>query len=162
MRLFYLSSYNMKNLAFILMAFCLFCGISVHAQLKDETKWTFEAKKISGDKYQLIVHCKLPKSWHIYALEPGGDGSMIAPVITFKPTKNVKYIGKVTEKGKRISMAMEGVPGKVNYFENSVDYVQEAEIKGGATVNGTYSYQICTDQMCLPPTDDKPFTIKVK
>ena len=43
--------------------------------------------------------------WHIYAMKPGGDGSLIPPSFTF--SKNAKIIlnGAVKEKGKLISEA---------------------------------------------------------
>jgi len=149
-----------RSILFVVL--CLFAGNVVHAQIvRDNSKWTFEAKKISGDKYELIVHCKLPDKWHIYALNPGGDGMEIAPEVKFTKNSDVKLIGVVKERGKRISEAMVGIDGNVNIYKNKVDYVQEAIVKNNATIKGTYSYQICDDSQCLPPKRDKPFTITI-
>ena len=149
-----------RSILFVVL--CLFAGNVVHAQIvRDNSKWTFEAKKISGDKYELIVHCKLPDKWHIYALNPGGDGMEIAPEVKFTNNSDVKLIGVVKERGKRISEAMVGIDGNVNIYKNKVDYVQEAIVKNNATIKGTYSYQICDDSQCLPPKRDKPFTITI-
>ena len=149
-----------RSILFVVL--CLFAGNVVHAQIvRDNSKWTFEAKKISGDKYELIVHCKLPDKWHIYALNPGGDGMEIAPEVKFTKNTDVKLIGVVKERGKRISEAMVGIDGNVNIYKNKVDYVQEAIVKNNATIKGTYSYQICDDSQCLPPKRDKPFTITI-
>ncbi len=129
--------------------------------LKDDSKWTFEAKKKSSNQYELIVHLKLPKDWHIYAFKPGGDGSLISPQIVFKKNDKIKLDGPVVEKGKLISEVLEGIDGKVNMYKNTVDYVQKATITGNTIVKGTYMYQICNEQACLPPTADKPFTIAI-
>ncbi len=130
--------------------------------LKDESKWTFEAKKKTGNKYDLIVHLKLPKDWHIYSFNPGGDGSLIPPVIKFKGSDKVKLEGKVKESGKLITETVDGIDGAIHMFKGNVDYTQSATITGNTTITGTYMYQICNEQTCLPPTADKPFKIDIK
>jgi thiol:disulfide interchange protein DsbD len=141
----------------------LFAAHALQAQIvNDDSKWTFEAKKISGNKYELIVHCKLPDKWHIYAFKPGGDGSLISPTIKFTGSSKVVINGAVKEKGKLLTEVLEGIDGKVNMYKGRVDYVQQATISGNTKIRGTYAYQICNDAMCLPPTADKPFTIDVK
>ena len=141
----------------LLLSNCLFAQM-----IADNSKWTFEAKKQSGsnDDYDIIFHLKLPEKWHIYSLKPGGDGMEIPPSFTFNKNKNVKLIGEVKENGKLISEKMEGIDGIVNMFKGNVDYVQSAKITGNIKITGTYSYQICNDQMCLPPVT-KPFSISI-
>ncbi len=127
----------------------------------DKSKWTFEAKKKAGKEYELIIHLKLEKGWHVYAMDPGGDGTLIPVDIKFEPASNVKLKGKIAEHGKLVKENVEAFGGIVNYYMNTVDYVQLAEVTGPATIKGTYTYQICTDKTCLPPTT-KPFSITVK
>jgi len=147
----------------LLFIFGLLYTAGLHAQMiKDESKWTFEAKKISGNQYELVVHLKLPPKWHIYAFKPGGDGSLISPEITFSKNSNITLNGSVKEKGKLISEKLEGIEGIVNMYKGSVDYVQLATVTANTIVKGTYSYQICNDEMCLPPTNPKPFKIEIK
>jgi len=139
----------------------LFFANGLHAQMvQDNSKWTFEAKKKSGNHYDLIIHLKLPDKWHIYSFNPGGDGMELAPAFTFDKNESVTLIGKVKEHGKLISERLEGIDGIVNMYKGTVDYVQEATVTGNPTITGTYTYQICNDQMCLPPKK-KPFTIQV-
>jgi thiol:disulfide interchange protein len=151
----------LKTILFLLGCVAMTDGALYAQMVKDESKWTFEAKKIKGDKYELIIHLKLPEHWHIYSFTPGGDGTLISPVIKFNKNANVVYDGAVQEKGKLISEKLEGVDGIVNMFKGKVDYVQRATIKANTTITGTYMYQICNDQMCLPPTPDKPFRITI-
>ncbi len=151
----------MKHIRFALFLLLSFSFFHSNGQiLKDESKWTFEAKKISGNLYELIIHCVLPNNLHIYALKPGEDPALIPPAFKFNPTNGVTYKGGVKERGKMINEDIPGV-GMVHMFKKSVDYVQEAEITGGATIKGTYSYQICNDETCLSPTGKKPFKIVV-
>ena len=148
-----------KFLAVLLISLLSWQGYG--QMLKDDSKWTFEAKKKSGDQYELIVHLKLPKDWHIYAFKPGGDGTLVPPVIKFKGNKNVKLVGPVKERGKLISGPLEGIDGIVNEYKGNVDYVQQATVSANTVVTGTYMYQICNEQACLPPTPDKPFKIEI-
>ena len=153
----------MKVLKCLLVVFLsFFFTIGLHAQMiKDASKWTFEAKKKSGNQYELIVHLQLPKQWHIYAFKPGGDGSLIPPEIKFSKNNKVTLIGNVKEKGKLISEKLDGIDGVVNMYKGNVDYIQSATITGNTIIKGTYSYQICNDSMCLPPTNPKPFRVEI-
>jgi thiol:disulfide interchange protein len=132
----------------------LFTIASASGQLtQDNSKWTLDAKKVNGDKYELCLHLKLPDQWHIYSLKPGGDGMELAPVITFKQNALLTLNGVVTEKGKLLKETMEGIDGVVNLFKGKVDYTQQATISGNTKIVCNFTYQICDDKMCLPPKD---------
>ena len=128
--------------------------------VSDKSKWKVVVEKVKDNKYKIVFHLTLPDGWHIYSLKPGGDGSLFPPAFTYNKNPKLKLIGDVKESGKLISEKMDGIDGIVNMFKVKVDYVQEAEISGDTKITGTYAYQICNDQMCLPPTT-KPFTLKV-
>ena len=154
----------MKNwLHTLLVVFCyLLCSQTVSGQiLEDNSKWSFEAKKTSGNHYQIIFHLSLPDKWHIYSLHPGGDGMEIAPSFSINKNPNIKLIGAMKEKGKLRKETFPGIDGVVNNFHDKVDFIQEVEISGNTTVKGKYSYQICNESSCLPPTT-KDFSVEVK
>lgn len=137
-------------------------GMQAQAQVtKDPTTWTFEAKKIDGDKYKVIVHLAMSKDWHIWSLKPGGDGLQVAPGFKFDKNAAVKVNGTVKESGKKITGEMEGVDGIVNYFKDKVTYEQELTVSANTKVTGTYMYQVCNDQMCLPPKTKK-FSVEIR
>ena len=139
----------------------MFASSALHAQIiGDPTTWSFEAKKKDGNHYQLIFHLKIKEGWHIYALKPGGDGTLISPSFTFNKATGLRLIGNVKEKGKLITENMVGIDGAVNMYKRKVDYIQEAEITGTPKITGKYGYQVCNDNMCLPPKT-KPFTFTV-
>jgi thiol:disulfide interchange protein len=140
----------------------LFTVASASGQItQDNSKWTLEAKKVNGDKYELCLHLKLPDKWHIYSLKPGGDGMELAPVITFKKNSLLALNGVVTEKGKLLKETMEGIDGIVNLFKGKVNYTQQATISGNTKVICNFTYQICDDKMCLPPKD-ATLTVDIK
>ncbi len=152
----------------LVMLFGLFVANASFAQIiKNPTHWSFEAKKISGSKYELIIHCKIDdnaikqKKFHIFSQNPGGDGTSKPTEIKFAKNDKVKYEGKVTEKGKLINYDTE-VSGIINIYEDKVDFTQKAIITGNTKITGTYFYQTCNEGMCLPdPRRPVAFSIDI-
>lgn len=141
----------------------LFLGSSfAQAQgFKNPTKWTFDVKKTGDDQYELAFHLKLDEHWHIWSLHPQGDGMEMPPKFTFKKNDNYTLLGKITEHGKMISGPREGVDGIVNEFHDKVDYIQKVKVKGNQKISGTIEFQVCDENMCLPPKNlDFSFEIK--
>ena len=129
--------------------------------MNDPTFWTYEAKKINTNEYQLIFNLKLDKGFHIWALKPGGDGFQIVPSFNFPTIKSIKYVGDIKELGKKITENLESVEGSVSFYSNEVQYIQLIKANPGTIVRGTHQYQVCNDRMCFPPTDkDFIFTLE--
>lgn len=151
------------KLKHIILFFALLAGSAgARAQmLKDNSKISCEARKKSGNTYELIVHVKLEKGWHVYSMKPGGDGSLIPAEVSFKTSPKVQLKGSVKEKGKLITEAVDGVDGKINMYSDKIDYIQEAVVNGATEITGTYNYQVCNNMMCLPPAS-KEFRIVIK
>lgn len=138
-------------LAFVFSANTLFA----QNMIADPSTWTFETKHIKDNHYQLIFHLKLKEGWHIWSLNPGGDGFQIVPSFKIKKNDAVIKLGSFKEKGNAITELMDGVDGKVTYFKNKVDYIAELEVNNNTTLSGTFKYQVCDDKMCLPPATKK-------
>jgi thiol:disulfide interchange protein DsbD len=138
----------------------LLCATGVaHAQMTaDPTTWTYEVKKTGVNEYDLIFHVQLKDGWHIFSQKPG-DEFLIPPSFVFTD-KNIKLVGKVTEKGKLKTEKMEGLDNPVNYYEGAADFVQKVKARPGTTISGDHEYQVCNDRMCLPPKK-KTFSFKV-
>ena len=144
-------------LAFVFIANTLFA----QNMIADPSTWTFETKHVKDNHYQLIFHLKLKEGWHIWSLNPGGDGFQIVPSFKIKKNDAVIKLGSFKEKGNAITELMDGVDGKVTYFKSKVDYIAELEVNNNTTLSGTYTYQVCDDKMCLPPATKKcSFEIK--
>jgi thiol:disulfide interchange protein DsbD len=144
-------------LAFVFAANTLFA----QNMIADPSTWTFETKHVKDNHYQLIFHLKLKEGWHIWSLNPGGDGFQIVPSFKIKKNDAVIKLGSFKEKGNAITELMDGVDGKVTYFKSKVDYIAELEVNNNTTLSGTYTYQVCDDKMCLPPATKKcSFEIK--
>lgn len=141
----------LQQLCLVLLS--LFFGLNnAKAEIiKDPTTWSYEVKKKAEGKYELIFHLKLKEHWHIWSLNPGGDGLQIPPSFEFKKNSQFKLIGSIKELGKKKTELMDGVDGMVSFFENTVDYAQLIEAKGNQKITGVQEYQVCDETMCLPP-----------
>jgi hypothetical protein len=142
---------HMKRIAGIILLVCLSVATRVVAQqpkIEDPAHWSYEAKKISAEEYEVNFRLKLDEPWHIWSLAPGGDGYEIAPSFTFDKSATPK--GKLTESGHAVTVLMEGVDNKVTYLSGDVEYKQVVKVKGGK-VSGEHEYQVCNDNICLPP-----------
>lgn len=130
-------------------------AFNANAQIADPTTWTYEARKTDAGEYELVFHLQLEEGWHIWSLDPGGDGFQIPPSFSIDKSVPAKLVDKPVEQGEKITTEMDGVDGKVNYFSNKVDFVQKVKASAGANITGTHEYQVCNDRMCLPPKTQK-------
>lgn len=144
--------------AFLLIVLATVFTFSANAQMiEDPTEWSFTVKKLDGNKYDVVFHCHVNNGWHIYSLDPGGDGSFLPPSFDFSKTPEAKLIGDPREEGKVIDETIEDI-GTVHYYKD-VDYIQTIELPDGiTTVKGEYTYMTCNDETCLPP-ETKEFAI---
>ena len=147
---------------------CLLCfATPAPAQgMKDPSAWTFNVtpSKPGGKSgagvqaYTLRFQVALQPGWHIYALNPGGDGTLIPPSFAFAD-KNL-HPAEMKEEHDAKEQVMEGVDGKVRYHEGKVTFYTTINVRRGAIIKGTYTYQLCNDMVCLPPKT-KPFLFRI-
>jgi thiol:disulfide interchange protein DsbD len=129
--------------------------------IKDPTNWTYELKKKSATEYDLVFHVRIADGWHIWSLTPGGDGFQVVPSFRVDRNPAVTVKGKPAEKGTPVTVTMDGIEGKVTYLSGAIDYTQTITVTGNTIVTGVHEYQVCNDQMCLPPKEKKfSFTIQ--
>ena len=125
---------------------------SVMAQSEKEVQWTFAAKKISDNLYEIHMTAKVNDDWHIYSQE-AGDGPF-ATAITFSKNPLINLEGKVKEAGKIKKVYEKSFETEVRYYENTVSFIQVVKVKGkGKTnVSGKVEFMVCNDSRCLPPS----------
>lgn len=152
----------MKKL-FLLSLSCIL-SIAVSAQFSaNPVNWTFSAKKISNQLYEVRCVAVISGKYHMYALHSPSDPEDLVPT-SFTFTKNplLSLQGKVKEKGKKITRFEEVWKARVSYFENSVEFVQmvKTKVKVPTSLKGTVEYMVCDDRQCLPPKTI-PFDVKL-
>jgi thiol:disulfide interchange protein len=139
---------------------CFFMLQGAFAQLiADPTTWTFSSKKIKEGVVEVTLDLKLKKDWHIWSLEPGGDGMNLIPEIKFDKNSKLTPIGKVKESGNLLSKVFVKGDPESNYFEDHVKYTQQFKVAVNTSLTGSVTYQVCAES-CLP-SKTKKFTIAI-
>lgn len=152
-------NYLLRLFLLLLVPFSTF---SLHAQIiQDPTTWRYEVKKKGENVYDLVFHLSLKEHWHIWALEPGGDGMQLPPEFVFEKNPAFQLKGKIREEGKKTTGEMEGVDGIVSWLSDKARYIQTVEVTGNAVISGEHTYQVCDDKQCLPPKTI-PFRFEIK
>ena len=118
--------------------------------------WTYTAKKLTGDKYELHITAQPPVGWHIYS-QTTPDGGPVPTSFTFNKNALLTLSGKVNEKGKLVTYYDKNFKVNVKYFEGKVEFVQTVAVKGKIKTNitGEVESMICNDRTCMPPTTEK-------
>ena len=127
---------------------------AVNAQQK--ISWSYSAKKLAHNKYEIHLIATPPGGWHIYSqLTP--EGGPVPTTFRFNNNALLTLNGKVGEKGKVITYFDENFKVNVKYFEGRADFVQVVTLKGNVKTNisGEVESMICNDKVCMPPTTEK-------
>ena len=149
----------MRKLLLTFLPFFFFAA--AFAQMENPVKWTYTAKKIKGDVYELHMTAVLEPKWHIYSQDIKGDGP-VPTSFAFDKNPLVKTDGKVVEMGKLEKEYDKNFGMTLKYFGNKVDFVQKIKLKAAVATlaKGKITYMVCNDKKCLPPKD-VPFSIKI-
>ncbi|PWT77957.1 MAG: hypothetical protein C5B59_02735 [Bacteroidetes bacterium] len=142
----------MKRILFFIISVAFTSGI--FAQSNKQVQWTYTAKKVAENTFDVHMTASINSDFHLYAQEPGGDG----PIPTsFTFTKNPLLIldGKPREVGNVVKKYEQAWNHDVKYYEKNVDFVQRVKLKGNAKTNlaGKVEFMVCNDQKCLPPSN---------
>ena len=139
---------------FILSLSIVLSALAVMAQSTKEVKWEFTAKKLTDKTYEVHITAKINGDWHLYAQNVGVEGP-VPTTFTFTKNPLLSLDGKVKEMGKVIKKNEEVWGGVVNYYENTVDFVQVVKVKGSAKTSlaGKIEFMVCNDVKCLPPSE---------
>ncbi len=145
---------NLKSTKFLLLTIVLFCTSAVFAQSAKVT-WKFASKKVSEGIYDVTMTATVPTGWHLYS-QTTGEGPL-ATTFTFNKNALVTLNGKVTEKGKLISVKDKIFKNTQKFYGGTVVFTQKVKLKGKlkTNVSGEVEFMICDDKQCLPPTAQK-------
>lgn len=148
----------MKKIVLFLLVASI--AINVNAQIENPVKWTYTAKKVKGDLYELHMTAVLEPKWHIYAQEAGEGPEPTAFVFAKNPI--IKLEGAVTEIGKLEKQFDKNFNSTLRFYGNKVDFIQKVKLKSpiSTIAKGTVTFMVCNDKKCLPPKD-VAFSIKI-
>ena len=148
----------MRKLAF-LFSFVLFTVMTAFAQ--DPVNWSFDAKPLEGNQYEVTFTADVQDGWYIYS-QHLDDGGPVPTTFTFENKEKFTFVGETAEVGKRKAGYDEIFEMELVKFAGKVQFTQviEATAKDGI-VKGFLEYMTCTDDQCLPPTEVE-FSILLK
>lgn len=142
----------MKKLSLLLLTFLT--TLTLLAQSNKQVKWNFTSKKIAEKTYEVHMTAVINGDFHMYAQNVGVEGPLPT---AFAFTKNplLQLDGKVKEMGKLVKKYESTWSGNVNYYENTVNFIQTVKVRGTAKTNltGKVEFMVCDDSRCLPPAE---------
>lgn len=126
-------------------------GASTTTKAESPVNWQFSAKKLDNGDYRLEAKAVLSGGYHIWAQDPGGDGTLIPTSFTAGQIQNGKWIGDWKEIETPKVQKLDYVDGAVRYHEKTVTFTRDFKAKSGDQIKGSVQYQSCNERMCLPP-----------
>ena len=141
-----------------------FIGISIMSHAQDPehpVKWKFNIEKVKGDTYIIKATANLSAGFHIWALDPGGDGSLIPTAFEFEDDDLIQWKEEWKESPKPDMQELEYVDGAIFWHENKVVFTRAFISENPMPINGFVSFQVCNAQSCFPP-EDIEFKLQVK
>ena len=141
----------MKKLYFLV--FLSVSAIVLHAQSAKQVQWSYTAKKITDKVYEVRMTATIGANYHLYAQNAGVEGPL-PTVFKFVNNPLAGLDGKVKEDGRLIKKREEVWGGNVQYYENTVDFIQVVKLKGNIKTNlaGSVEFMVCNEKQCLPPS----------
>lgn len=135
----------------VFLVLCLVIGFQGLAQ-KKVVDWSFAAKKVSAEEYDVTFTATVKSGWYIYSQFLVGDGP-IPTSFEFEKITGVQYIGKTKEVGNKKEGFDEVFGMNVMKFSGIVTFTQRIKTKSAKTITGYLTYMTCDDEQCLPPMD---------
>jgi len=131
----------------------LFFAAAVNAQ-SNPVDWSYEAKKINTEEYQLIFTADIESGWDVYS-QFLADGGPIPTSFTFTGTEGIQMLGKTEESGKDKKEAFDDLfEMKLIKYGKKATFTQKIKVTPAAkTVKGYLTFMTCNDESCLPPKD---------
>ncbi len=136
----------------LILGLLLLTATAASAQL-NPISWTFSAKKISDNTYEVQMKASIQTNWHLYSQTQPEDAVAMPTTFVLSPNPLFTLEGKIKETGKMEKYTDKILKVSANQYSNTVTFTQVVKLKGKAktSITGTVEYQTCDDQKCLPP-----------
>ena len=128
------------------------------AQYDGPVEWSFSAKAVDQDTYEVRMTATMEYPWHIYS-QFMEDGGPVPTAITFKDNPAIELLGDAEEDGVPIEKYEDVFMVDTRYYQGVVHFVQTVKLNAGAktpvTVEGTVLFMACSDEQCLTPQEKR-------
>ncbi len=137
-----------------IFSFLLFLSFSLSLQMiysQEVVDWKIEYNK----KESLIeIKAKIKDHWHLYSQHIENNVGPVPTSFTFKSSDDFQLFGQVSEP-KPIQKYDENFEATLDFFEKEVLFTQKIKATKNTQLEGTITYMVCDETMCLPPVDYK-------
>lgn len=120
-------------------------------------EWTFS---YDGQRQAIIAEANIDKGWHLYSQEIINEFGPIPTEFVFKESESYELVGS-TEEPDPIKEYDPNFEGEMHFFKDNATFVQKVKASKESIIEGTVTYMVCNDSMCMPPVDVE-FSIKVE
>ncbi|GAB5419104.1 MAG: hypothetical protein Crog4KO_06120 [Crocinitomicaceae bacterium] len=121
-----------------------------------EVSWSFS---YDAEKNQVVAQADIGDGWHLYSTEKATEMGPIPTEFEFDVVEGVELIGSIQEPEPIVDFDA-NFGETLYYFEKEVTFVQGLKVSSAEELNGTVTYMVCNEEMCMPPVDVK-FTIEL-
>lgn len=130
------------------------------AQSGSKVKWTYSAKKLAANKYEIRMVATIEKGWHLYSQKQSEDAIALPTTIRFNKNPLVTLVDGTKEVGKLYDQYDKATASRSRFFSDKVEFVQVVTTRGNVktAVSGDIEFMVCDDKQCLPP-DKVKFSI---
>ncbi|RLD72637.1 MAG: disulfide bond formation protein DsbD, partial [Bacteroidetes bacterium] len=141
----------MKN-RIILMGVAILMATSIFAQVEDPVKWTFSVDNVIGQEAELVFSAEIDYPWHLYSAHLP-EGGPIATKPWYDESDNYTLVDEIAESPKAKVKFDAGFQMDVGTLAGKAEFRQKVKFKdaGTQTVSGEIEFQVCDDEVCLPP-----------
>ena len=138
----------------LLLALLMVSAFATFAQSEKKVKWDYSVRKIADKTYEVRMTASIGPSYHMFAQQVGVDGPL-PTTFTFAKNPLIILNGQVKEEGKVVKKYESLWNGHVNYYENTVVFVQVVKLKANVKTDlaGKVEFMVCNERQCLPPSD---------
>ena len=137
-------------LSIIALALLPFAVTAQSKTAPNPVHWQFSVKKMDNDLYRFEAKATLDNGFHIWAQDPGGDGTLIPTSFTAEELQG-GWAGDWKESNQPKTQKLDFIDGAIRWHEKSITFYRDFKGKRGDKVKGAVQYQTCNDIMCLPP-----------
>lgn len=144
----------------------LFCALAIpsFAGSKESpvVSWTVDVRYANKEntEYLVTAEATIKSGFHIWALDAGGDGSLINTAVVTE-TPSISWLNEWAADRAPHKETLEFIDGPVFSFDKKVKLSRIFKVDANTKkIKGTITYQTCNESMCLPP-EDVPFEVNL-
>lgn len=143
----------LTTLSFIALSFF---SLTSWGQIEDPAHWSIDLyESVEEGKIDLVFKCKLDKGWKVYSQKVDPMNGPMPTYFDYSVPEGIEKPAEVNE----CEPLLEYDPNfmvDLLFFKKTAYYWATLDLNGVSetdSISGFYSFMVCNDEMCLPPTD---------